>query len=225
MTGTIKDGVPVKGEVGLADHGVLVLDDAPEFKRGTLMALREPLGTGKITISRGDQTERMMAGGLLIATMEPCSCLMCPMGNKKGVPCATKRRMRWNERIAGTIGPYIDLIVHTDEQPVEKQWKENSDEIRQRVEHTHNVQRERANAGNEEAIHRTFDVTDEMSKTALGWLHQESERLSLTEHRKRRTARVARTIADLKKSVRIAKTHVEEALSLYDPAFDITEED
>ncbi|HPN96362.1 MAG TPA: YifB family Mg chelatase-like AAA ATPase [Candidatus Moranbacteria bacterium] len=210
---------PRPGEISLAHRGILFLDEFPEFSRGVLENLRQPLEDGLITVSRAQGTLEFPARFTLIAAMNPCPC-----GNatdpQKACSCSPASIIRYQRKISGPILDRIDLHVEVPRIKFEKIASdysgENSQEIRKRVERTRNIQRERfqgtkiiTNSEMESDEIRKFCLLNEdclsLMKNAVSNLH-------LSARSYFRIIKVARTIADLGESEKIRPEHIAEAI-------------
>lgn len=100
-------GIIRPGEAVLAHRGVLFLDDAPEFTRDVLQALRQPLQDGEVTVARGGMTARFPARFILVAGMAPCPC-----GAGPGCACSVLQARRYRARLAGELGSHIGISLH-----------------------------------------------------------------------------------------------------------------
>ena len=206
--------IPRPGEISLAHHGVLFLDELPEFPRKVLEVLREPLESREIMISRVNAQTRFPASFQLIAAMNPCPCGF--LGSSR-CRCTPDQIRRYKDKISGPLLDRIDLKVEVPHLPSDKliQRKvdgESSTEIYQRVKTAQQYQLNRAgklNAlmSNQEVIkHCTLD--NEMKDL----LNQAIQKLGLTARGFHRVLKVARTIADLENDEVLKSAHISEAL-------------
>jgi magnesium chelatase family protein len=209
---------PSPGEVSLAHHGVLFLDELPEFKRSALEVLRQPLEDGKVTISRAAGTLTFPARFQLVAAMNPT-----PTGNFGDVQrgrTSTAAVQRYLNKISGPLLDRIDLHVEVAAlktgQLMERGAGEASEVIRGRVEAARAVQRKRygknglycnAQMGPPE-IKRHVELDEE----SQGLLRYAMEDLKLSARAYDRILKVARTIADLAGSTAVGPEHVGEAV-------------
>ncbi len=209
------------GEVSLAHHGVLFLDELPEFHRSTLEVLRQPLEDGKVTISRASGTMSFPCAFMLVAAMNPCPCGYYG-DTKRECRCSPSQVERYRQRISGPLLDRIDL--HVEAPAVE--YKELSDRhpaeassvIRERVLKARAIQqkrfsRNRKTTCNARMSHaqlkehcRLDDGCNELLKNAMNELNFSARAYD-------RILKVARTIADLAGSEAIAADHLLEALS------------
>ena len=208
---------PTPGEISLAHHGVLFLDELPEFKRSVLETMRQPLEEGRVTISRAAGTMTFPSQFMLVAAMNPT-----PDGKMPGESRSTPREIQnYLGRISGPLLDRIDL--HVEVPPVKfreitaERTGEDSAQIRERVIAARGRQQQRfkdkpkitcnARMGSRElkAHCEVDEATLELLKFAMGDL-----RLSARAYD--RILKVARTIADLAASERITSDHVSEAI-------------
>jgi len=206
------------GEISLAHRGVLFLDELPEFARGTLEALRQPLESGSALIARVNQHVTYPARFQLIAAMNPCRC--GHLGDP-GLECTRAPRcaVDYQAKISGPLLDRIDLRVEVPAVPIADiaapQQGESSASVRVRVERARAIQFER----NPAAALNAFLPPDAIEKIIVLQedsriiLHNAAERLKLSARSYHRVLRVARTIADLGGSEGVGKDHVAEALS------------
>ena len=213
-------GVPRPGEVSLAHHGVLFLDELLEFPRGALEALRQPLEDGRVVIARAAVSVTFPARFSLIAAMNPCPC-----GNA-GEPtrvcvCAESEIVRYRARLSGPLADRIDMHVTLSAVPVQSIQRasdgESSSEIRARVDRSREVQRyrfarTRGVTCNAHAAGRWLLLHGGLESAARELLASAMDTLKLSARGYHRVLRVARTIADLEQSDAIATSHVAEAL-------------
>ncbi len=206
---------PRPGEISLAHHGVLFLDELPEFPRDALEALREPLESGSISIARAARYATYPARFLLVAAMNPCPC--GHLGNASGrCRCTPDQVARYRGKISGPLLDRVDLKV---EVPRPGEWEmmgnsvaESSATIRGRVcaaRERQLVRQGKPNAwlqARETARHCAIDGAAE------NLLKQAIARLSLSARGYHRVLRVARSIADLGGENMIGAAHVAEAI-------------
>lgn len=210
---------PRPGEISLAHHGVLFLDELPEFDRRVLEVLREPLESGHIVISRAARQAQFPARFQLVAAMNPCPC--GHHGDRRGqCSCTADQIHRYRSRISGPLMDRIDLciVVPRIERAQTLEAAESSCAVQARVNTAWQAQQQRntyANSRLSAAELRRFAPLD--AKTSA-LFERACERLLLSERARQRVHRVARTIADLEVADQITAEHVAEALSYRTPA-------
>jgi len=210
---------PRPGEISLSHHGVLFLDEALEFKRNVLEALREPLEEGKITISRASMTMTYPAKFTLVASCNPCPCGYLG-DNKRACTCSTQQIVRYRSRLSGPFLDRMDLqveIPRLDYSELSSNiQEETSEDVRKRVERVRILQRERfAKEGilvNGEMKVRHIKRYCVCTSEAHELLQKSIENLALSARAYHRILKVARTIADLARSEIIEVEHVAEAI-------------
>jgi magnesium chelatase family protein len=207
--------VPKPGMITLAHHGVLFLDELPEFKRNALEPLRQPLEDGQVTISRTNGTRTYPASFMLIAAMNPCPCGFA------GTPqcrCKPEAVAKYRKRISGPLMDRIDIQVQVPAvsfDTLQGAPGEASTEVRQRVIGARSRQYKRAEKLNAELEMGDFDTAD-IDQLADTLLSIEGNLYNMLKYSARsyvRILRVARTIADLSRAERITTNHILEALS------------
>src|SRR5437879_8187381 len=207
--------VPRPGEISLAQHGVLFLDELPEFDRGVLEALREPIETGRVAISRAARQVQYPARFQLVAAMNPCPCGHC--GDRSGrCRCTPERIARYRGRISGPLADRIDIKL---EVPAPREVEllapvpgEASSAIRGRVAQAHETQLARQHKPNALLGTREIDRHCATNRDGDQLLRHALARLLLSARAYHRVLRVARTIADLAASTAITAEHIAEAI-------------
>lgn len=213
---------PQPGEISLSHNGVLFLDELPEFKRGVLEVMRQPLESGQITISRARFSVTYPANFMLIAAMNPCPCGFHNHPEKQCI-CHPGMVQKYLGRISGPLMDRIDL--HIEVTPVDfnalsaSQTAEKSVNIRQRVIAARNIQSERfaterhvySNAQMNTRMVRETCIIDE---TGQALLKTAMARLGLSARAYDRILKVSRTIADMAGSDTIETEHLAEAIQL-----------
>src|SRR5258705_10015755 len=191
---------PRPGEISLAHHGVLFLDELPEFDRDVLEALREPLESGRVSISRAARQAQFPARFQLVAAMNPCPCGHC--GDRSGrCRCTPERIARYRGRISGPLADRIDIKLEVpaprEAELLAPAASEASDKIRQRVERARQAQLRRQ--GKPNALLGTRDIDRHCATDREGdqLLRHALARLLLSARAYHRVLRVARSIADL----------------------------
>jgi magnesium chelatase family protein len=206
-------GVPRPGEVTLAHRGVLFLDELPEFDSRVLEALREPLESGEITISRAARQATFPARFQLIAAMNPCPC-----GHAGGAhgqcACSADRILRYQRSVSGPLLDRIDIRIHVEPvSPADLQRPLSApDDARSRVSAAIARQRERQTVPNAQLNVRAVERVCSLAEGARALLREAPERLGWSARGHHRVLRVARTIADLAGAEVIGRAHLAEAI-------------
>jgi magnesium chelatase family protein len=207
--------VPRPGEVSLAHHGVLFLDELPEFDRKVLEVLREPLESGQITISRAARQTDFPARFQLIAAMNPCPCgwLGHPSGKCRCTPDAV---LRYQDRISGPLLDRIDLQVPVSAMAPETMAEladgEPSSAIAARVTRAHARQQARQGKANRSLSTREIDRHCRLDLDAARLLREAMQRLHWSARAYHRVLKVARTVADLADADTVEAQHIAEAI-------------
>ena len=207
--------LPRPGEISLAHHGVLFLDELPEFDRDVLEALREPLESGRVSIARAARQTQFPARFQLVAAMNPCPCGHC--GDRTGrCRCTPERIARYRGRISGPLADRIDLKLEVppprESELVAPVAGESSDAIRKRVEKARRMQLERQAKANTLLGTREIDRYCATDREGDQLLRHALARLLLSARAYHRVLRVARSIADLAEKTTIAAEHIAEAI-------------
>jgi magnesium chelatase family protein len=207
---------PRPGEVSLAHHGVLFLDELPEFGRTTLEALRQPLEDGHVTISRVAATLSYPARITLLCSMNPCPCGHA--GDKRrACRCTAGQIERYQARISGPLLDRMDIFVDvprlTRRELRDEPSAEASASIRGRVERARSTQIERQGSPNSMLSGRRLREACTLGGDAEGLFSRAVETLGLSGRGHDRVLRVARTVADLAGEAGIGAEHVAEALN------------
>lgn len=208
---------PLPGEVSLAHHGVLFLDELTEFDRRVLEVLREPLETGHISISRAARQADFPANFQLVAAMNPC-----PQGYdcdlRDHCRCTPEQQRRHRNRISAPLLDRIDLQIEVPRQSSEQihsptHQAEGSEAIRQRVNAARRIQQERQDKPNAQLRVAELDLHCSLEEADRRFLEQAVNKLRLSSRAHHRILKIARTIADLNRSQNIRRQHLSEALS------------
>jgi magnesium chelatase family protein len=207
--------VPRPGEISLAHHGVLFLDELPEFDRDVLEALREPLESGRISISRAARQSQFPARFQLVAAMNPCPCGHC--GDRSGrCRCTPERIARYRGRISGPLADRIDIKLEVpaprEAELVAPVGGEASSAIKARVETARRSQLARQGKPNADLGTREIDRHCAVDRDGDQLLRHALARLLLSARAYQRVLRVARTIADLAAASTIGAEHIAEAI-------------
>lgn len=193
-------GDPKPGEISLAHHGVLFLDELPEFDRKVLEVLREPLESGQITISRATRKADFPAKFQLVAAMNPCPCgwLGHPVQNCR---CTNDQIVRYRSKISGPLLDRIDLQVDVPALKAEvltnSTLGESSEIVRQRVIKARAKQEQRQGVSNARLAGHLLETHCVLNEESKKLLTQTAERLGWSARSFHRVMRIARTLADL----------------------------
>lgn len=222
MVGGGQQGKP--GEISLAHHGVLFLDELPEFARPTLEALRQPLESGTVTIARVNAHVTYPARIQLVAAMNPCKCgyLTEPsMACSKAPRCGQDYQAKISGPLLDRIDLHIDMPAVSIEDLQSDMQGESSAEIRARVEKARLYQKDRfdslvkgqkhkVNAALDDEILRTVASPDPAGKSLL---EKSATKFNLSARGYHRILRLARTLADLEASESVKAHHIAEAIA------------
>lgn len=214
-------GTPKPGEITLAHHGVLFLDEFPEFDRRVIESLREPLEEGRIRIARSKGHETFPARFILLAAMNPCPC--GKYGSEERCVCMPGTLAGYQRKLSGPIVDRIDLWVKVSKMNHDKlsdiKRGESSETVRARISAARNLQIARF------AAHpRSITTNNEMraddverfiilSAKLRALFNTSAEKLKLSPRAYHKVLKVARTIADLDKASDITESHLLEALA------------
>ncbi len=207
---------PRPGEISLSHHGVLLLDEFPEFNRPTIEALRQPLEDRTVAITRTRETTQYPASFLLVATANPCPCGY--FGSTQTCSCSAVQLARYQSKLSGPIIDRIDLYVDVD--PVEhtkllhNPAEEPSKTIRSRVQAARRKQHVRFGSLklNSQMSNSQIKQHIKLDPEAASLLNSAAQQLDLSARSYMRCLKVARTIADLEGSKTVATAHITEAL-------------
>jgi len=207
--------LPRPGEISLAHHGVLFLDELPEFDRDVLEAMREPLESGKVSIARAARQAQFPARFQLVAAMNPCPCGHC--GDRAGrCRCTPERIARYRGRISGPLADRIDIKLEVpaprEAELVAPLAGEPSSAIKVRVARARSLQLARQGKANSLLGTAEIDRHCGTDRDGDQLLRHALARLLLSARAYHRVLRVARSIADLAGKGVIAAEHVAEAI-------------
>ena len=206
---------PQPGEITLAHHGVLFLDELPEFDRKVLEVLREPLESGVIVISRAAGRLQFPARFQLVAAMNPCPCGY--LGDPGGrCNCSQEMIQRYRTKLSGPLLDRIDLHVSVAREPTSLQPQTrhgpDSAEAREQVMAAREHQQQRQGCCNSRLDLDSLHQHCRLPENERLWLEQACERLQLSLRASHRVLKVARTLADLDRQSDIGRSHLAEAL-------------
>ena len=206
---------PRPGEISLAHHGVLFLDELPEFPRAALEALREPLETGHIAIARAAQRAEFPARFQLIAAMNPCPC--GHLGSTvRACRCTPDQVRRYQARLSGPLLDRIDLQVEVPalapQVLLAAQAGEPTAAVRARCTAAREVALARQGKANQALQAQELQAHAQLAPGAAQFLEKAAARLGWSARATHRALRVARTVADLAGARQIEQPHLAEAM-------------
>ena len=210
---------PRPGEISLAHHGVLFLDELPEWDRRVLEVLREPLESGVVQISRAARQSSFPAQFQLVAAMNPCPCGW--LGHPSGrCGCTPDQVRRYRNRVSGALLDRLDLAIDVPSVPAADlaacnalaPRSETSASVRERVAAAHERQKARQGRPNARLVVSEVGLHCTPDREGQRLLMQAMSRLSLSARAYHRVLKVARTIADLASSEKIIGDHISEAI-------------
>ncbi|HPI19040.1 MAG TPA: YifB family Mg chelatase-like AAA ATPase [Candidatus Kapabacteria bacterium] len=208
------------GEISLAHHGILFLDELPEFARNVLEVMRQPLENRKITISRTKLTVEYPANFMLVCSMNPCPC--GNFGNPvKECSCTSTQIQRYLSKISGPLLDRIDIHIEVPAVKYQDMTSvkpgESSEMIRDRVIKARNIQEERFK--NIKEVYKNSDMGSkeirkfcQLGSDSQAIMKNAMDKLGFTARTFDRIQKVARTIADLSVSENIRPEHISEAI-------------
>jgi len=209
--------VPRPGEVSLAHNGILFLDELPEFERRVLEVLREPLETGRVTISRAARSAEFPAAFQFVAAMNPCPCGY--HGDPRGrCVCSTDQISRYRQRISGPLLDRIDLHIEIAR---DREWletdsppsAESSASVGARVVAARRIQLRRQGGLNHHLDGDALRRHVALDTRSRAFMREAFDRFGLSARAYHRILKVSRTIADLHGTPGITVDHVMEALN------------
>jgi len=213
---------PKPGEITLAHHGVLFLDEFPEFDKRVIESLRQPLEDKMITVSRARGTNQFPANFILIATMNPCPCGNLGSARKQCI-CSQAALQRYTRKLSGPIVDRIDLWVEVPQVDYDKlsmhtnSGADSSRSIREQVVKARKIQGRRfarlpnINTNAEMGV-KELEAHAFLNNECREVLNTAAKRLDLSARAYHRVQKLARTIADLAASEHITPAHLLEAL-------------
>jgi magnesium chelatase family protein len=210
--------IPKPGEISLAHHGILFLDELPEFDRKVLEVLREPLESGEVHLSRASGKAKYPAKFLLMAAMNPCPCghLTDPLRECR---CSPEQVQRYRNKLSGPLLDRIDMHIEVPSIGSQVLTKDNknqgppSSQLQERVIKAREIQMKRANKPNAHLSVKEINRDCTLGEKQSTLLSSAIEKLGLSARAFHRILKLSRTIADLDSSSVIETQHLVEALS------------
>lgn len=206
---------PRPGEISLSHHGVLFLDELPEFPRAALEALREPLESGTITISRAARRAEFPARFQLIAAMNPCPCGYLG-STARACRCTPDQVSRYQGKLSGPLLDRIDLHMEVTSLSTPELLSAPAGEgtavIRERSTAARQRAYDRQGCTNQALQGQAIDEHTQLEPSAMTFLNKVASQLGWSGRSTHRTLKVARTIADLAGSQTTGTAHVAEAV-------------
>jgi magnesium chelatase family protein len=217
---------PRPGEISLAHHGVLFLDELPEFPRAALEALREPMESGCVTISRSAHSAEFPARFQLIAAMNPCPCGYAgqarhPGQNSPVCRCTPDQVHRYCSKVSGPLLDRIDLHIEVPSQSASMLLNapagESTAVLKKRCQQARTIATQRQGCSNQALSGGALDKHGALGPDALAYMTQVATHFGWSGRSSHRVLKVARTIADLDECQNIAKAHIAEAVQYRRP--------
>ncbi len=212
---------PRPGEISLAHHGVLFLDELPEFPRAALEALREPMESGCVTISRSAQSAEFPARFQLIAAMNPCPCGYAGHARSPGQSgpvcrCTPDQVHRYSSKVSGPLLDRIDLHIEVPSQSAALLLSappgESTAVLKKRCQHARAIAAQRQGCSNQALSGAALDKHAALGLEALAYITQVATHFGWSGRSSHRVLKVARTIADLAQCTNIETAHIAEAV-------------
>jgi magnesium chelatase family protein len=211
--------VPRPGEISLAHLGVLFLDELPEFSKGALESLRQPLEEGRVTLTRAALTAVYPSRFMLVAAMNPCPCGYLGDGSRP-CRCTPQQIRQYQGRISGPLLDRIDIQIEVPavryRELSARETGESSPAIKERIERTRQIQQGRFTGDgtlfNARMSDRQVRALCPLDGESRQLIEMAVDRLGLSARAYTRILKVARTIADIEASPAIAASHVAEAI-------------
>ncbi|MEK7162716.1 MAG: YifB family Mg chelatase-like AAA ATPase [Patescibacteria group bacterium] len=210
---------PKPGEISLAHRGILFLDEMPEFRRDLLEALRQPLESGQICVSRSKNTLIFPAKFSLVAAMNPCPCGYFG-DNEKECRCSANEVFRYQKKISGPLLDRIDIQIEVPRMKIEDLRSKNRDEklsekIKNQVIKARDIQQKRLIRSkirlNSEMSSKQVDELVDFDAAAENFLKNILEKSFVSARGYYRILKISRTIADLEESEKVKANHLAEA--------------
>ncbi|MGI0116138.1 YifB family Mg chelatase-like AAA ATPase [Zooshikella sp. RANM57] len=209
---------PKPGEISLAHHGVLFLDELPEYERRVLEVLREPMESGEIVISRASRQVTYPAKFQLVAAMNPCPCGYLG-DNRQACRCTDQQISRYRRKLSGPLLDRIDMHIEVASLPnglltqrASQLSVENSAQVQQRVIKARELQLARQGKANSELNAKEIELFCSLTDDAQRLLNNALQKLGLSARAYHRILRVSRSIADLTENEQLQVSHITEAL-------------
>jgi magnesium chelatase family protein len=211
--------IPKPGEVSLAHHGVLFLDELPEFKKNVLEVMRQPIEEERVTISRAAASLTYPARFMLVAAMNPCPCGYYSDPNNE-CTCTVPQIQRYRSKISGPLMDRIDIHIEVPavkyRDLASRDAGEPSKEIKRRVDRGRKVQLDRFEGMkiycNAQMTNRHIKKFCQIDETSQKLLEMAIDKFGLSARAYTRILKVARTIADLEGQENIQPAHLSEAI-------------
>ena len=207
---------PKPGEISLAQNGVLFLDELTEFSRVALEQLREPLETGKINISRANQSVQYPAKFQLITACNPCKCGFSGDGTDR-CRCSASSIESYRGKLSGPLLDRIDMHIHLPRVDIKTLQNriyngEASGVVAARVTRVRALQKQRQGKLTNDLTSKELEEFCDLDTNSLVFLERVCQQLNMSARAYHRIIKLARTIADMSNDVDITKAHLSEAI-------------